>query len=123
MEHERQRVLQRKIFEEQMRALEQRNRDKIQTLLEEQANALRRLDEARARGEDLQSQIQAARLESDEVKRALIEAGRDKDRLLRAQASEHDRIMRDQIAEADGDRAVLEHQNLELKAALEGRNS
>lgn len=105
---------------EDMKALEQRNRDKIQSLLEEQANALRRLDEARARGEDLQAQIQAARLESDEVKRALMEAGKEKDRLLRAQLAEHDRIMRDHIAEADGDRAVLEHQYLELKAALEG---
>ncbi|EKM58045.1 uncharacterized protein PHACADRAFT_139619 [Phanerochaete carnosa HHB-10118-sp] len=104
---------------EDMKALEQRNRDKIQSLLEEQANALRRLDEARARGEDLQAQIQSARLESDEVKRALMEAGREKDRLLRAQLAEHDRIMRDHIAEADGDRAVLEHQHLELKASLE----
>ncbi|GJE85510.1 ATG11 domain-containing protein [Phanerochaete sordida] len=105
---------------EAMKALEQGNRDKIQSLLEDQANALRRLDEARGRGEDLQAQIQAARLESDEVKRALLEAGREKDRLLRAQVAEHDRIMRDHIAEADGDRAVLEHQHLELRAALEG---
>ena len=104
---------------EDAKALEQRNRDKMQNLLEDQANALRRLDEARARGEDLQAQIRAARLESDEVKRSLLEAGREKERLLRAQASEHDRIMRDHIAEADGDRAVLEHQYLELKAALE----
>lgn len=101
------------------RTLEQRSRDRIQSLLEDQANTLRRLDEARARGEDLQSQIQSARLESDEVKSALLEASKDKERLLRAQASEHDRIMRDHIAEADGDRAVLEHQYIELKAALE----
>lgn len=104
---------------EEVKALEQRNRDKVNTLLEEQAAALRRLDEARARGEDLETQIQKARLESGEVKRALQEAGREKDRLLRAQASEHERIIRDHIAEADGDRAVLEHQHLELKAALE----
>jgi autophagy-related protein 11 len=115
----RQELVQVRSEYDDMRALEQRNRDKVQTLLEEQANALRRLDEARARGEDLQAQIQSARLESDEVKRALLDAGKEKDRLLRAQASEHDRIMRDHIAEADGDRAVLEHQYLELKAALE----
>ncbi len=104
---------------EAVKSLEQRNADKINNLLEEQANALRRLDEARSRGENLESQIQAARRESDDVKQALAEARKDKDRLLRAQASEHDRIMRDHIAEADGDRAVLEHQYLELKAALE----
>ncbi|KAH8103090.1 putative peripheral membrane protein [Cristinia sonorae] len=105
---------------EDVKALEARNADNISKLLEEQAKALRRLDEARARGEDLESQIRDARTESDEVKRALAEAGREKDRLLRAQASEHDRLLRDHIAEADGDRAVLEHQYLEMKAAQEG---
>lgn len=115
----RQELAQVRLEFDDVKALEQRNRDKVQSLLEEQANALRRLDEARARGEDLETQIRSARLESDEVKRALLEAGREKDRLLRAQASEHDRIMRDHIAEADGDRAVLEHQYIELKAALE----
>lgn len=115
----RQELAQVRLEFDDAKALEQRNRDKVQSLLEEQANALRRLDEGRARGEDLQTQIRAARLESDEVKRALIEAGREKDRLLRAQASEHERLLRDHKAEADGDRAVLEHQHLELKAALE----
>lgn len=115
----RQELVQVRLEFNDVKSLEQRNRDKVQSLLEEQANALRRLDEGRARGEDLQTQIRAARLESDEVKRALIEAGREKDRLLRAQASEHERLLRDHKAEADGDRAVLEHQHLELKAALE----
>ncbi|TFK84892.1 hypothetical protein K466DRAFT_588523 [Polyporus arcularius HHB13444] len=104
---------------EAMKSLEARNAKKVSTLLEEQAKTLRRLEEARARGEDLEAQIHAARGESDDVKRALLEAGKEKDRLLRAQASEHDRLLRDHIAEADGDRAVLEHQFSELRAALE----
>ncbi|KDQ32041.1 hypothetical protein PLEOSDRAFT_172785 [Pleurotus ostreatus PC15] len=104
---------------EDVKALETRNSDKVASLLEEQANNLLRLEEARARGEDLEAQIQAARSESDEVHRALTEAAREKDRLLRAQASEHDRIIRDHIAEADGDRAVLEQRFHELKAVLE----
>ncbi len=104
---------------EAMKSLEARNAEKVSTLLEEQAKTLRRLEEARARGEDLEAQIHAARGESDDVKRALLEAGKEKDRLLRAQASEHDRLLRDHIAEADGDRAVLEHQFSELRAALE----
>lgn len=104
---------------EAVKNLEARNADKVAALLEEQAKTLRRLDEARSRGEDLEAQIQAARAESDDVKRALAEAGKEKDRLLRAQASEHDRLLRDHIAEADGDRAVLEHQFSELRAALE----
>ncbi|KAF9500734.1 putative peripheral membrane protein [Pleurotus eryngii] len=104
---------------EDVKALETRNSDKVASLLEEQANNLLRLEEARARGEDLEAQIQAARSESNEVHRALTEAAREKDRLLRAQASEHDRIIRDHIAEADGDRAVLEQRFHELKAILE----
>ncbi|CDO68658.1 hypothetical protein BN946_scf184790.g7 [Trametes cinnabarina] len=104
---------------EAVKSLEARNAEKVALLLEDQANNLRRLEEARARGENLEAQIQAARSESDEVKRALVEASREKDRLLRAQATEHDRLLRDHIAEADGDRAVLEHQFSELRAALE----
>lgn len=102
-----------------VKAIEKRNADKVASLLEEQALSLARLEEARARGEDLETQIKDARAEGEEVKRALADAGREKDRLLRAQATEHDRLLRDHIAEADGDRAVLEHQFSELKAALE----
>ncbi|EPT00582.1 hypothetical protein FOMPIDRAFT_152203 [Fomitopsis schrenkii] len=102
-----------------VKAIEKQNSDRLNRLLEEQASSLQRLEEARARGEDLEAQIRAARTESDEVKRSLVEAAKEKDRVLRAQATEHDRVMRDHIAEADGDRAVLEHQFSELKAALE----
>lgn len=104
---------------EDVKALEQRNADNMNALLEEQTNTLRRLEEARARGEDLASQIRDARVESDEVKRSLAEAAKEKDRLLRVQASEHERRMRDQKVEADGDRAVLERQYQDLKAALD----
>ncbi|KAH9922465.1 uncharacterized protein B0H18DRAFT_1017593 [Fomitopsis serialis] len=102
-----------------VKAIEKQNSDRLNKLLEEQASSLRRLEEARARGEDLEAQIREARAESDEVKRSLSEAAREKERLLRVQATEHDRVIRDHIAEADGDRAVLEHQFSELKAALE----
>jgi autophagy-related protein 11 len=102
-----------------VKALEARNSEKVAHLLEDQANNLRILEEARARGENLEVQIQAARAESEKVDQALKEASREKDRLLRAQASEHDRIIRDHIAEADGDRAVLERQFHELKAVQE----
>jgi len=52
------------------------------------------------------------------MKRALLDASRE-NRLLRLQASEHDRIIRDHIAEADGDRAVLEHQFSRTQATVE----
>ncbi|KZT65321.1 putative peripheral membrane protein [Daedalea quercina L-15889] len=101
-----------------VKAIEKQNSDRLNNLLEEQASSLKRLEEARARGEDLEVQIREARAESEEVKRSLAEAAREKERLLRAQATEHDRVMRDHIVEADGDRAVLEHQFSELKATL-----
>ena len=104
---------------EEMKSLEARNASKVAQLVEEQATTLRKLEEARARGEDLETQIQTARTECEDVNKALKETNNDKDRLLRLQASEHDRIMRDHIAEADGDRAVLEHQFSELRAQLE----
>ncbi|KAJ7635147.1 putative peripheral membrane protein [Roridomyces roridus] len=104
---------------DEVKKLEERNASKVAALLEEQAENLRKLEEARARGENLEEQIKAARTESEKVDQALKDAGREKDRMLRAQASEHDRIIRDHIAEADGDRAVLERQFHELKAVQE----
>ncbi|KAF9269874.1 hypothetical protein L218DRAFT_913732 [Marasmius fiardii PR-910] len=104
---------------EDVKALEARNSEKVVNLLVEQANNLKNLEEARARGEDLEVQIRDARAECEGVNVALKEASDEKDRLLRLQASEHDRVLRDHIAEADGDRAVLERQFFECKAAQE----
>ncbi|KAH9998573.1 hypothetical protein BJV77DRAFT_1156392 [Russula vinacea] len=102
----RQQLAQAREEAEEIRALEVRNATKITKLLEDQDETLRNLEQARARGENLEAQ-------------ALSEASEEKDRLLRAQASEHDRQLRDYVAEADGDRAVLEHQFFELKAEVE----
>jgi autophagy-related protein 11 len=115
----RQELAQVKTEFEDVKALESRHAEKVKHLLQEQAISLRKIEESRSRGEDLEAQIQAARMESEDVHRALKEASEEKDRLLRAQASEHDRIIRDHIAEADGDRAVLERQFFELKAVQE----
>lgn len=115
----RQQLAQVEIDLGEVKALEQRNADKVHHLLSDQAATLRHLEEARARGEDLEAQIRAARAESEDVVQALREASLEKDRLLRAQVSEHDRIIRDHIAEADGDRAVLDRQFSELQAARE----
>ncbi|KAG2117345.1 putative peripheral membrane protein [Suillus discolor] len=104
---------------EEVKALEARNASKIAQLVEEQGTTLRNLEAARSRGENLETQIQTARSECEGLNRALKNTNLEKDRLLRVQANEHDRIMRDHIAEADGDRAVLEHQFSELRAQLE----
>ncbi len=104
---------------EEIRALEARNSTKIAKLLEDQDETLRNLEQARARGENLEAQVDTMCKERAEMKTALEEASEEKDRLLRAQASEHDRQLRDYVAEADGDRAVLEHQFFELRAEVE----
>ncbi|KAI0250611.1 putative peripheral membrane protein [Lactifluus subvellereus] len=115
----RQQLAQARDEAEEIRALEARNSAKIAKLLEDQDETLRNLEQARARGENLEAQIDTMCNERAEMKHALGEASEEKDRLLRAQASEHDRQLRDYVAEADGDRAVLEHQFFELRAELE----
>jgi autophagy-related protein 11 len=115
----RQQLVQAREEAEEIRALEARNAAKITRLLEDQDETLRNLGQARARGENLEAQVDTMCKERTEMKQALEEASDEKDRLLRAQASEHDRQLRDYVAEADGDRAVLEHQFFELKAEVE----
>ncbi|KAF9054720.1 hypothetical protein BJ165DRAFT_1523202 [Panaeolus papilionaceus] len=44
------------------------------------------------------------------MRQALRQASMEKDQLLRAQTLEHDGIIQDHKAEADGDRAVLDRQ-------------
>ncbi|EJD40137.1 hypothetical protein AURDEDRAFT_115945 [Auricularia subglabra TFB-10046 SS5] len=90
-------------------------REENATLRADHETTLRNLESARARGEDLAAQIKLARQENDEASAR----GREKERLLRAQASEADRLLRDHIAEADGDRAVLEQHYHQLQARLE----
>ncbi|KAH9061060.1 putative peripheral membrane protein [Lactarius vividus] len=115
----RQQLAQAREEAEEIRALEARNAAKIAKLLEDQDETLRNLGQARARGENLEAQVDTMCKERAEMKSALKDASEEKDRLLRAQASEHDRQLRDYVAEADGDRAVLEHQFFELRAEVE----
>ncbi|KAI0319256.1 putative peripheral membrane protein [Amylostereum chailletii] len=115
----RQQLTQARAEFEEVKALESRSSARLANLLEIQETTQRKFEEARSRGEDMEAQFQAMRDEREEVRRALDESRQEKDRLLRAQASEHDRQMRDYVAEADGDRAVLEHQFFELRAEME----
>ncbi|KAG6335512.1 hypothetical protein ID866_3584 [Astraeus odoratus] len=116
----RQELTQVRAQAEEVEALEAKNASRVSQLLEEQTTTLRNLEEARSRGEDLEAQIRVARAENEQVNRMLKDSELEKERLLRAQATEHDRMLRDHIAEADGDRAVLEHQFSEMRAELDG---
>ena len=104
---------------EQVKALEKKNADMIEGLLAEQEKNLRVMEEARARGEDLEQQIQAARMDGKDVQLALKAASAEKDRLLKVQAAEHERIMRDHRAEAAGDRAVLDRRFAQLQSSVD----
>lgn len=108
----------RKDFED-TKQLENAHATRVAQLLEAQTEMLSSLSDAQKRGEDLRAQIEAARADNASANRALREVSEQKEKLLRAQAQEHDRIMRDHIAEADGDRAVLEKRFFEAKAQLE----
>lgn len=66
------------------------------------------LEQTRLRVTELTQQLNRSEEEGHEAKEALKEAARERDRLLR-----------DHRAEADGDRAVLEHQFLETRRTLE----
>ena len=92
--------------------------EKAQLLLAEQAETLGKLEASRMRGEDLESQIQLVIAEGQSVSKALLEAAKENEGQLRSQASLADRMLRDRIAEADGDRAVLEHRYSELECTL-----
>lgn len=115
----RQELAQARTEFEEVKALEARSSARLSSLLEVQETTQRSLEAARERDENLEAQFNALRDEREGIRRALDEAGKEKDRLLRQQASEHDRQMRDYVAEADGDRAVLEHQFCELRADIE----
>ena len=64
-----------------VKGLEAAHSQEVKQLLEDQKLALARLEEDRQRGEDLQSQIKAARKENDDVNRALKEASEEKDKI------------------------------------------
>ncbi|KAG8887528.1 oligomeric, coiled-coil, peripheral membrane protein [Tulasnella sp. 332] len=100
----------------------QESDDRVTALLAIQSETLRAMEDARSRGADLEEQIRIAREEGEQATHALKEAALEKETLLRTQANEADRLLRDQIAEANGDRAVLEHQFSEARAEL-GRRS
>ena len=107
---------------DETKQLEATHAQRITQLLRDQTETLRVLEEARARGDDLTQEIENARLENAEVHRALLEGSEQREKLLKAQALEHERKMRDHIAEADGDRAVLEQQFFETRAQLEEKD-
>ena len=104
---------------QEAKRLEMEASGKLMGLISEKELLSQSLEDSRMREKDLESQLSAACEELNEGKHELNQALEEKDRRLRAQALEADRVLRDVIAEADGDRAVLEHQLFEMRAIMQ----
>ena len=91
----------------------------IQDLQEERTKHLAALSEAQSSTLTAQSEMAGLRAELEATAAQLVEIRNERDHALKSQSAEAERLMRDRIAEADGDRAVLEHQNLTLTKELE----
>jgi len=75
--------------------------------------------DAHAAADELRSQVAGLQAELEASSKQLASAQQERDVALKSQSAEAERLMRDRIAEADGDRAVLEHQNLNLAKEVE----
>ena len=81
---------------------------RVTALLQEQSKTRKNLEAVRLRNEELEDQVRLAMEEVEAARNGRSEALRERDRLIR-----------DHIAEADGDRAVLEQQFAEMKNKLD----
>lgn len=101
------------------RNAEQNLQCKILALQEERSRSARAISDAQNQAKAVETQIAGLKAELESTTAQLTQAQAERDTALKNQSAEAERMMRDQIAEADGDRAVLEHQNLNLTKQLE----
>jgi predicted nucleic acid-binding Zn-ribbon protein len=102
-----------------LRNAEDALQQQVQALQDERSKLLAALSDAQRDTASAQSDLAGVRGELEATAAQLCEARVERDAALRNQSAEAERLMRDHIAEADGDRAVLEHQNLTLTKELE----
>ncbi|TYJ54414.1 hypothetical protein B9479_004924 [Cryptococcus floricola] len=91
----------------------------LHELQEERSNALQDHQAAQAVIANLESQVAGLRAELGTTVNQLEQAREYRETALKHQMAEAERLLRDQIAEADGDRAVLDQQTLTLTKELE----
>ncbi|WWC87153.1 uncharacterized protein L201_002039 [Kwoniella dendrophila CBS 6074] len=106
-----------------LKSAEQTLISQLQELQEERTRSLQNLGDAQLEAQNLESQLAGVRAELEATTQQLSEAQSDRDVALKNQSAEAERMMRDHIAETDGDRAVLEHQNFTLTKQLEDRKN
>ncbi|WVQ76737.1 hypothetical protein IAR50_006411 [Cryptococcus sp. DSM 104548] len=91
----------------------------LHDLQEERSKALQDQQTAQAAIANLESQVAGLKAELGTAVDQLEKARTDRETALKHQTAEAERLLRDQIAEADGDRAVLDQQTLTLTKELE----
>lgn len=91
----------------------------MKDMQDERTRILTDLGEAQLLAQNYESELAGAKVELEATAAQLMQAQKDRDKAIKEKSAEAERLMRDQIAEADGDRAVLEHQNLTLTKELE----
>lgn len=102
-----------------LRNTEQTLITQLHGLQDERSKSIQALSDEQVRNNALESQLAGLKAELDATTAQLSTARGERDTALKNQSAEAERMMRDHIAEADGDRAVLEHQNLTLTKQLE----
>ena len=102
-----------------LRNSEQSLANQVHALQDERSKAIKSLSEVQHETHSLESQLAGAKAEMDAMGSQLAMARSERDMASRNQSAEAERLMRDHIAEADGDRAVLEHQNLTLTKQMD----
>lgn len=104
---------------QQNKKLEIEASSRLMQLLSEKELISRQLEESLNREKKLNEEQANALAEIVSLRKQQSEDAQENEDKLRAQVSESDRILRDVLAEADGDRAVLEHQCFELAAKFQ----
>lgn len=91
----------------------------LQELRDERTKHFQQASESQATVDDLSSQVAGLKAQLEATTRQLSDAQEERDSALRIQSADAQRMIRDRIAEVDGDRAILEHQNANLHQELE----
>lgn len=102
-----------------LRSSEASLQSQVQSMQDERSKLLQTVSDAQNGSRQLESQLAGLKAELEATTTQLGQARTERDTALKNQSAEAERLMRDHIAEADGDRAVLEHQNLTLSKQVE----
>jgi len=102
-----------------LRSAEHTLLSQLHGLQDDRHKSIQALSDEQVKYNALESQFAGLKAELEATTAQLSQARSERDTALKNQSAEAERMMRDHIAEADGDRAVLEHQNLTLTKQLE----